>query len=57
MKAKSVKKAKVTLSNRKPWGRLDERAKEKILSEIDSGLLSRRVAARKYGLPNSTIGK
>lgn len=57
MKAKSVKKAKGILSNRKPWGRLDERTKEKILSEIRGGLLTRRAAARKYGLPNSTIGK
>lgn len=57
MKAKSAKKVKVTLSNRKPWGRLDESTKEKIISEIGSGLLSRRAAARQYGLPHSTIGK
>ncbi|RZK68573.1 MAG: hypothetical protein EOO85_24045 [Pedobacter sp.] len=57
MKAKSVKKVKVTLSNRKPWGRPDESTKEKIASEIGSGLLSRRAAARQYGLPHSTIDK
>lgn len=56
MKAKPVKKVKVTLSNRRPWGRLDDGTKEKIVSEVRSGLLSKRAAGRKYGLPKSTIG-
>ena len=56
MKAKPVKKVKITLSNRRPWGRLDDGTKEKIVSEVRSGLLSKRAAGRKYGLPKSTIG-
>jgi len=49
-------KDKTKISTRKPWGRLSEDVKEKILSEINSGILSKSAASRKYGLPRSTIG-
>ena len=42
MKAKAIKKTKVTIQNRQPWGRLDEKTKEKIVEELQSGLLSQR---------------
>ena len=57
MKAKTEKTVKPTIAARKPWGRLNEETKAKIVSEISSGLLSERAAGRKYGLPKSTIGK
>nr|WP_199159030.1 hypothetical protein [Pedobacter sp. ASV2] len=49
-------KDKTKISTRKPWGRLSEDVKEKILCEINSGMLSKSAASRKYGLPRSTIG-
>lgn len=55
MKAKT-EKSKPTIASRKPWGRLDEETKAKIVSEVNNGLLSERAAGRKYGLPKSTIG-
>ncbi|MEJ5995760.1 hypothetical protein WG904_15120 [Pedobacter sp. Du54] len=56
MKAKKEKTIKPTIASRKPWGRLDEETKNKIISEVNNGLLSERAAGRKYGLPKSTIG-
>jgi hypothetical protein len=56
MKAKTEKKAKVTLKNRQPWGRLDEKIKEKIVEELQTGLLTQSGASKKYGIPKSTIG-
>lgn len=56
MKAKTEKTIKPTIASRKPWGRLDEETKTKIVSEVNNGLLSERAAGRKYGLPKSTIG-
>ena len=49
-------KDKTKIANRKPWGRLGEDVKEKIVFEVNSGMLSKRAAGRKYGLPPSTIG-
>lgn len=49
-------KDKTRIATRKPWGRLDEDVKEKIVCEVNSGMLSKRAAGRKYGLPPSTIG-
>lgn len=49
-------KEKTTIASRKPWGRLDEETKAKIVGEVSSGLLSERAAGRKYNLPKSTIG-
>jgi transposase len=57
MKEKTEKTVSTTIATRKPWGRLNEEIKSKIISEISSGLLSERAAGRKYGLPKSTIGK
>ncbi|WP_461791263.1 hypothetical protein [Pedobacter sp.] len=54
MKAKTIKP---TILSRKPWGRLDEETKIKIVSEVNNGLLGERGAGWKYGLPKSTIGK
>ncbi|RZM24782.1 MAG: hypothetical protein EOO88_21655 [Pedobacter sp.] len=50
-------KDKTKIATRKPWGRLSDDLKEKIICEIKSGMLSQRAAGRKYGLPSSTIGK
>lgn len=54
MATKSKDKTKIT--TRKPWGRLSDDVKEKIVYEIKSGMLSQRGAGLKYGLPKSTIG-
>ncbi|AZI24031.1 hypothetical protein EA772_01230 [Pedobacter sp. G11] len=50
-------KDKTKIATRKPWGRLSDDLKEKIICEIKSSMLSQRAAGRKYGLPSSTIGK
>ncbi|MFC4213534.1 hypothetical protein ACFOWA_20250 [Pedobacter lithocola] len=49
-------KDKTKIATRKPWRRLGEDVKEKIVCEVNSGMLSKRTAGRKYGLPPSTIG-
>lgn len=49
-------KDKTKIATRKPWGRLGEDVKEKIVCEVNSGMLSKRAAGRKYSLPPSTIG-
>lgn len=55
MKTKAIIKEKVTIENRKTWGRLDENTKSKILKELKSGLIGQREASRKYGIPRTTI--
>jgi len=55
MKTKSIIKEKVTIENRKTWGRLDENTKSKILKELKSGLIGQREASRKYRVPRTTI--
>jgi len=45
--SKTIKKGKSTLSKRRSGGRLDEGTKEKIVSGVRSGLLSKRAAGRK----------
>ncbi len=49
-------KDKTIIATRKLWGRLGEDVKEKIVCEVNSGMLSKRAAGRKYGFPPSTIG-
>ena len=55
MKTKAIIKEKVTLENRKMWGRLDENTKSNILKELKSGLIGQREASRRYGIPRTTI--
>jgi transposase len=55
MKTKAINKAKVTIQNRKAWGRLDEKTKEKIVKELQGGLIGQREASRKYGIPRNTM--
>lgn len=55
MKTKAIIKEKVTIENRKTWGRLDENTKSKILQELKTGLIGQREASRKYGIPRTTI--
>lgn len=55
MKTKAIIKEKVTIENRKAWGRLDENTKRKILKELKSGLIGQREASRRYGIPRTTI--
>ncbi|WP_316809943.1 hypothetical protein [Pedobacter heparinus] len=49
-------KDKTKIATRKPCGRLGDDVKEKIVCEVNSGILSKRAVGRKYGLPPSTIG-
>lgn len=55
MKTKAIIKGKVTIENRKAWGRLDEHTKSRILKELKSGLIGQREASRRYGIPRTTI--
>ena len=55
MKTKTIIRGKVTIENRKAWGRLDENTKTKILKELKSGLIGQREASRRYGIPRTTI--
>jgi hypothetical protein len=55
MKTKTIIKGKVTIENRKAWGRLDEHTKSRILKELKSGLIGQREASRRYGIPRTTI--
>lgn len=57
MQVKNGPKEKVTLDNRRSWGRLDEQTKAKILKEIQSGLIGQREASRRYAIPRGTIVK
>jgi len=47
---------KAKIAARKPWGRLVEDVQEEIVCKVKSGMLTKRAAGRKYGLPLSTIG-
>ena len=51
-----AKEKKVTVKNRKPYERLSDKEKKKIVHEINSGLIGQRAAARKYGLNRKTLG-
>ncbi|SEI70155.1 Transposase [Dyadobacter koreensis] len=51
-----AKEKKVTVKNRKPYERLSDTEKKKIVHEINSGLIGQRAAARKYGLNRKTLG-
>jgi transposase-like protein len=51
-----AKEKEITVKNRKPWGRLSETDKKRIVHEINSGLISQRAAAQKYGLNRKRIG-
>jgi transposase len=55
MKTKAIIKGKVTIENRKEWGRLNEHTKSRILKEFKSGLIGQREASRRYGIPRTTI--
>jgi transposase-like protein len=55
MKSKAINKTKITIENRKAWGRLDEKIKERIVKEIKEGMLGQREASRRYGIPRTTI--
>lgn len=50
-----AKEKKVTVKNRKPWERLSNPEKRKIVHEVNSGLIGQRAAARKYGLNRNTL--
>jgi hypothetical protein len=41
-----AKEKEITVKNRKPWGRLSDTDKKKIVHEINSGLISQRAAAK-----------
>jgi transposase-like protein len=50
-----AKEKKVTVKNRKPYERLSDAEKKKIVHEINSGLIGQRAAARKYGINRNTL--
>lgn len=50
-----AKRKEVTIKNRKPWERLTEVEKKRIVREVNSGLLGQRAAARKYGLSRNSV--
>ncbi|TKT85309.1 transposase [Dyadobacter frigoris] len=50
-----AKEKKVTVKNRKPYERLSDAEKKKIVHEINSGLIGQRGAARKYGINRNTL--
>jgi transposase-like protein len=50
-----AKEKKVTVKNRKPYERLSDTEKKKIVHEINSGLIGHRAAARKYGINRNTL--
>jgi transposase-like protein len=50
-----TKEKKVTVKNRKPYERLSDAEKKKIVHEINSGLIGQRAAARKYGINRNTL--
>ena len=45
------------ISERKPYARLSEDEKRKIVQEINLGLIGHRAATRKYGISRNTIAK
>jgi hypothetical protein len=45
-----AKEKKVTVKNRRPYERLSDTEKKKMIHEIDSGLIDQRAATRNYGL-------
>ncbi|MEB0300421.1 hypothetical protein [Mucilaginibacter sp. 5C4] len=56
MKAVSVKKKKVAIVvRRKPFDKVDEQTKIKIVEEIKTGMISCLGASRKYRVPRNTI--
>ena len=56
MKAVTVKKKKVAIVvRRKPFDKVDERTKIKIVEEIKTGMISCLGASRKYRVPRKTI--
>ena len=56
MKAIPLKSKKaVVLSKRRPFQRVDEKTKLKIVEEIKSGLISCKGASRKYRIPRNSI--
>lgn len=57
MKTKKKKISVEGLSNRKPWQRLDEMAKSKIIRDVTIGHMSYREVSRKYSLSRNTIKK
>ena len=51
-----AREKKVTVKTRKPYERLSDNEKKKIVHEINSGLIGQRAAARKYSLNRKTVG-
>lgn len=55
-----IKKRKISvegLSDRKPWQRLEEGAKSKVIRDVTIGHMGYREASRKYSLSRNTIKK
>jgi hypothetical protein len=56
MKAVPIKKKKVAIVvRRKPFDKVDEQTKIKIVEEIKTGMISCLGASRKYRIPRNTI--
>ena len=50
-----TKGKKVTVNNRKPYKRLSEREKGKIVHEVNSGLIGHKACAKKYSLSRNSF--
>ena len=51
-----AKEKKIIVKTRKPYERLSDTEKKKLVYEINSGLIGQRTAARKYSLNRKTVG-
>ena len=50
-----TKETGLPISERKPYSRLSEDEKRKIVQEVNSGVIGLRAAGRKYGISRKTI--
>ena len=55
MKGKAEGLRMVSIKNRQPFERLDEKSKWRIVEEVRSGLIGLKAACKKYGLPRNSI--
>jgi len=55
MKRKAEGLSMVSIKNRQPFERLDEKSKWRIAEEVRSGLIGLKPAYKKYGVPRNSI--
>lgn len=57
MKEKTKKRQRPTILSRDPYKRRSESEMTKIVQEINSGIITKRAACRKYGLNRRTLAR